>query len=100
MAEIKEFRKKRNYDDLIFMENEEFNKVLEEYENHPKLKELINLYRAVSTEGYANLARASMRKTPETIEEASQNKEFLSGIAYAKEAGELQDKISKIISEL
>ena len=95
MAEIKEFRKKRNYDDLIFMEN-----VLEEYENHPKLKELINLYRAVSTEGYANLARASMRKTPETIEEASQNKEFLSGIAYAKEAGELQDKICKIISEL
>lgn len=41
MAEIKEFRKKRNYDDLIFMENEEFNKVLEEYENHPKLKELL-----------------------------------------------------------
>lgn len=41
-----------------------------------------------------------MRKTPETIEEASQNKEFLSGIAYAKEAGELQDKICKIISEL
>ena len=100
MAEIKEFRKKRNYDDLIFMEDDEFNKVLEEYENHPKLKELINQYRAVSMEGYAYLARASMRKTPETIEEASQNKEFLSGITYAKKAGELQDKICKIISGL
>ena len=41
-----------------------------------------------------------MRGAVESIEDAKQNTMLLKGIALAAEAGRLQDKISKIISEL
>lgn len=100
MAEIKKFPNQSRYEDLAIMEKEEFDKETEKYEDHPKLKDLIEKYRETSSEGYANLARTSMRGAAESIEEAKQNTTFLKGLALAAESGRLQDKISKIISEL
>lgn len=100
MAEIKNFPNQSRYEELAMMEKEEFDKEIEKYEDHPKLKDLIEKYKEASSEGYANLARTSMRGADESIEEAKQNMTFLKGIALAAEAGRLQDKISKIISEL
>lgn len=100
MAEIKNFPNQSRYEELAMMEKEEFDKEIEKYEDHPKLKDLIEKYKETSSEGYANLARTSMRGADESIEEAKQNMTFLKGIALAAEAGRLQDKISKIISEL
>lgn len=100
MAEIKKFPNQSRYEELAIMEKEEFDKEIEKYEDHPKLKDLIEKYRETSSEGYANLARTSMRGAAESIEEAKQNTTFLKGLALADESGRLQDKISKIISEL
>lgn len=57
-------------------------------------------YREISSEGYAYLARTSMKGADESIEDAKQNMTFLKGVALATESGKLQDKIAKIISEL
>lgn len=100
MAEIKKFPNQSRYEELAIMEKEEFDKEIEKYEDHPKLKDLIQKYRETSSEGYANLARTSMKGAAESIEEAKQNTTFLKGLALAAESGRLQDKISKIISEL
>lgn len=100
MAEIKKFPNQSRYEELAIMEKEEFDKEIERYEDHPKLKDLIEKYRETSSEGYANLARTSMRGAAESIQEAKQNTTFLKGLALAAESGRLQDKISKIISEL
>lgn len=100
MTEIKNFPNQSRYEELVMMEKEEFDKEIKKYEDHPKLKDLIGKYKETSSEGYANLARTSMRGAVESIEEAKQNMTFLKGIALAAEAGRLQDKISKIISEL
>lgn len=100
MAEIKKIPNQSRYEELAMMEKEDFDKEIEKYEDHPKLKDLIEKYRETSSEGYANLARTSMRGAAESIEEAKQNTTFLKGLALAAESGRLQDKISKIISEL
>lgn len=100
MAEIKKFPNQSRYEELAIMEKEEFDKEIEKYEDHPKLKDLIEKYRETSSEGYANLAWTSMKGAAESIEEAKQNTTFLKGLALAAESGRLQDKISKIISEL
>lgn len=100
MAEIKKFPNQSRYEELAIMEKEEFDKEIEKYEDHPKLKDLIEKYRETSSEGYANLARTSMKGAAESIEESKQNTTFLKGLALAAESGRLQDKISKIISEL
>ena len=100
MAEIKIFPNQSRYEELAMMEKEEFDKEIEKYEDHPKLKDLIEKYKEASSEGYANLARTSMRGAVESIEDAKQNTMLLRGIALAAEAGKLQNRISKIISEL
>lgn len=100
MAEIKNFPNQSRYEDLAMMEKEEFDKEIKKYEDHPILKDLIEKYREISSEGYANLARTSMKSADESIEDAKQNMTFLKGIALAAESGKLQDKIAKIISEL
>lgn len=100
MAEIKNFPNRSRYEELVMMEKEEFDKEIKKYENHPKLKDLIEKYRETSSEGFADLARTSMRGADESIEEAKQNTTFLKGIVLAAESGRLQNKISKIISEL
>ena len=100
MAEIKNFPNQSRYEELAMMEKEEFDKEIEKYEDHPKLKDLIEKYKEASSEGYANLARTPMRGAVESIEDAKQNTMLLRGIALAAEAGKLQNRISKIISEL
>ena len=100
MAEIKNFPNQSRYEDLAMMEKEEFVKEIKKYEDHPKLKDLIEKYREISSEGYAYLARTSMKGADESIEDAKQNMTFLKGVALAAESGKLQDKIAKIISEL
>ena len=55
MAEIKKFPNQSRYEELAIMEKEEFDKEIEKYEDHPKLKDLIEKYRETSSEGYANL---------------------------------------------
>ena len=100
MAEIKNFPNQSRYEELAMMEKEEFDKEIEKSEDHPKLKDLIEKYKEASSEGYANLARTSMRGAVESIEDAKQNTMLLRGIALAAEAGKLQNRISKIISEL
>lgn len=76
MTEIKKFPNQSRYEELAIMEKEEFDKEIEKYEDHPKLKDLIEKYRETSSEGYANLARTSMRGAVESIEEAKQNTTF------------------------
>lgn len=41
MAEIKKFPNQSRYEELAIMEKEEFDKEIEKYEDHPKLKDLI-----------------------------------------------------------
>lgn len=100
MAEIKQYYKKMNYEELSLLDSEEFEKLIKNYENHPLLKNLIAKYRKVSSEGYANLARASMRKAPTSIEETINNTQFLTGLSLSREAGELEDEIAWIISNM
>ena len=50
MAEIKKFPNQSRYEELAIMEKEEFDKEIEKYEDHQKLKDLIEKYRETSSD--------------------------------------------------